>query len=129
MLPIMPAAIVRVLLGRWSAMVILPDPRISESEAAATGRSALPAFGGAAPGGDLGFRRRRHLGHVLVALRGEPQRVVAELDRRIFRWVVDRLAGRQALDDRVVVGIAEERDGVAHGARDVAHAVRRRQEA
>src|ERR687898_527714 len=40
-----------------------------------------------------------------------------------------RLAARQAFDHGVVVGIAEERHGIAQLAREVAHAVRRRQEA
>src|SRR6266446_4437028 len=78
---------------------------------------------------DLGLVRHLHLGHVFVALRGEPQRIVAELDRWVFGRPFERLAARQALDHGVVVGIAEERHGVAQLAGDVAHAMRRRQEA
>src|SRR5688500_9222528 len=73
--------------------------------------SALPTLRRARTRRDVGFGRCLHLGHVLVALGGEPQRVVAELDRRILRRPLGRLAARQALDDRVVVGITEERHG------------------
>src|SRR4030095_16711538 len=76
-------------------------------------RSALPARRRTRARRDVGLARRLHLGHVLVALGGEPQRVVAHLDRRILRRLRGRLAGRQTLDHGVVVGIAEERHGVA----------------
>src|ERR1700754_1798915 len=53
--------------------------------------STLPGFGGAIAGRDLFCGRRLDVLHVLIALGGEPQRVVAHLDRRILRRVVDRL--------------------------------------
>src|SRR5687767_3942186 len=45
---------------------------------APTMASALPPLRRARTRRDVGFGRRLHLGHVLVALGGEPQRVVAE---------------------------------------------------
>src|SRR5882762_4900577 len=101
-----------VLVWAW-ARAAGATTNAAASEAAARIRSfigsALPACGRAGARGDLGLVGRLHLGHVLVALRGEPQRIVAELDRRILRQSVGRLAGRQALDHGVMVGIAEER--------------------
>src|SRR5947208_1408888 len=62
--------------------------KAAASEAAAWRRSfigsALPARGRAGAWRNLGLVGRLHLGHVLVALRGEPQRIVAERDRRIL---------------------------------------------
>src|SRR6516165_11730500 len=52
--------------------------------------------------------------HVLVALAGKPQRVIAEADRRVFRRFIRRAAAWQAFDQRVVIGVAEERDCIAH---------------
>src|ERR1700759_3890793 len=57
-------------------------------------RSALPARCRAFTGGNHGFRGDLDLGHVIVALGREPQRVVAELDRRILGRTFRRLAGR-----------------------------------
>src|SRR5436190_3798117 len=105
-----PAPITRAV-GERAGMSMLRGTSLIAEGLAGTKTSTLPALGGARAGGDLRLARRLHALHVLVALGGEPQRVVAELDRRILRRVVGRLAGRQAFDDRVVVGIAEERDG------------------
>src|SRR6516162_354699 len=86
-----------------------------------------PARRGASAGGDNRVGQGGFIGHVLVALAGKPQRVIAKPDRRIFCRITGRAAARQAFDDSVVIGVAEERDRVAHAARNVAYAMRRRE--
>src|SRR3954452_14525887 len=76
--------------------------------------TALPERLRAGAGRDDRLRQGRLDLHVLIALAGKPQRVIAEADWRVLGRAVDRAAGRQAFDDRVVIGVAEERDRVAH---------------
>src|SRR5437868_3718927 len=98
MLPMAPAAMRRSLLRESIEAVSRPSYQSS-----ARGPAESPARGRPSTGRNLGFVRHLHLGHVLVALGGEPQRIVAELDRRILDRPLGRLAGRQALDHGVVV--------------------------
>src|SRR5215510_178173 len=92
-------------------------------------RRDLPAPGRARSGGDHRVVERGPLRHVLVVLPREPDRVVAEHDRRVPRRVRRRAAALEAFDDRVVVRIAEEGDRVAIAGRPVDHPVRRGEEA
>src|ERR1051325_4035420 len=83
--------------------------------------SNSPACGGASAGCDDGVGQGRLLRHMLIAPAGKPQGVLAERDRRVFCGIIGRAAGRQAFDDRVVIGVAKERDRITHLARDIAH--------
>src|SRR5262245_34132955 len=77
---------------------------------------------------DGGVIRPRLRREMLVTLPGEPDRVVAERDGRVLRWILGRAAARQAFDQRVVVRITEEWDGVTIARRTIDYAVGRRQE-